>query len=91
MKSEHEEVPAGELALERGAQVVATDGIAGQVEEFFTDPINGKITHLIVRRGHLWDQKDVAISIDDVARIEEDKVYIKLDKLAIANLPAISV
>jgi hypothetical protein len=95
----NEQVSVGNFALELGAQVVATDGVAGHVEEFFTDPINGKITHLIVRRGQLWDRKDVAISVDDILRVEEDtngdseesQVFVKLDKLAIANLPAISV
>ena len=95
----NEQVSVGEFTLELGAQVVATDGDAGHIEEFYTEPVNGKITHLIVRRGQLWDRKDVAISVDNVLRVEEDingdseesKVFVKLDKQAIANLPAISV
>ena len=49
-----EQIPAGELAVRRGAKVEATDGRVGQVDEFLIDPSNGQISHLILREGHLW-------------------------------------
>jgi sporulation protein YlmC with PRC-barrel domain len=88
---EHERIPPGELAIRRGAQVEATDGHIGRVDEFLVDPKNGYITHLVLREGHLWGQKDVTISVSQIDRIEEDRVYLKLDKHSIEMLPTIPV
>jgi sporulation protein YlmC with PRC-barrel domain len=88
---EHERIPPGELAIRRGAQVEASDGHVGQVDEFLVDPKNGHITHLVLREGHLWGQKDVTIPVSQIDRIEEDTVYLKLDKHSVEMLPTIPV
>jgi sporulation protein YlmC with PRC-barrel domain len=88
---EHKRVPPGELAVRRGARVEATDGRAGKVGEFLVDPANGHITHLVLREGHLWGQKDVTIPVSQIERIEENAVYLKLDKQGIGALPAIPI
>jgi sporulation protein YlmC with PRC-barrel domain len=88
---EHERIPPDELAVRRGAHVEATDGRIGVVEEFLVDPINGHITHLVLREGHLWGKKDVTIPVAQIDHIEEDKVYLKLSKQSIEALPAIAV
>jgi sporulation protein YlmC with PRC-barrel domain len=88
---EHERVPQGELAVRRGTRVEASDGHVGNVDEFMVDPTSGHITHLILREGHLWGQKDVTIPVSQIDRIEEDTVYLKLDKRSIEELPAIPV
>ena len=88
---EHEHIPPGELAVRRGAQVEAADGHAGRVDEFLIDPANGHITHLVLREGHLWGKKDVVIPVSKIERIEEDKVYLSLDKDSIEALPTISL
>ncbi len=89
MPMEHEQVPAGELAVHRGSQVRATDGGVGQVDEFLVDPEHGHISHLVLREGHLWGKKDVVIPVAQIDRIEEDTVYLKLDKDAVGELPAV--
>jgi sporulation protein YlmC with PRC-barrel domain len=88
---EHEQIPPGELALRRGTAVEASDGRVGRIDEFLVDPTNDYITHLIMREGHLWGQKDVTIPVSAIDRIEEDVVYLKLNKEEIAALPAIPV
>jgi len=88
---EYERIPPGELAIRRGAHVRATDGRVGRVDEFLIDPANGHITHLVLREGHLWGQKDVTIPISEIDRLEEDTVYLKLDKGQIEALPTIPV
>jgi sporulation protein YlmC with PRC-barrel domain len=87
VKTRH--IPAGELAVKRGASVEATDGHVGQVDEFLVDPENSHITHLILHEGHLWGQKDVTIPVSEIDRVEEDKVYLKLDKQSVEALPSI--
>jgi sporulation protein YlmC with PRC-barrel domain len=88
---EHERVPPGELAVRRGSHVRATDGDVGRVDEFLVDRETEHITHLVLREGHLWGQKDVTIPVSEIERIEEDTVYLKLDKPSIEGLPGIPV
>jgi sporulation protein YlmC with PRC-barrel domain len=88
---EYERVPPGELAVRRGTHVNAQDGRVGRVDEFLVDPANGHITHLVLREGHLWGQEDVTIPISEIARIEEDTVYLKLNKQQVEALPTIRV
>lgn len=84
-------VPEGELAVQRGAQVEATDGHVGRVDEFLMDPESERITHLVLQEGHLWGKKDINIPVSEIDRIEGNTVHLKIDKQAIEELPAISV
>jgi len=86
-----EQLPADELAVRRGASVFATDGQVGHVDEFLINPKNDRITHLVLREGHLWGQKDVSIPLGQIEHIEADSVYLKLDKAQIEALPAIPI
>jgi hypothetical protein len=88
---EHERIPPGELAVRRGARVEATDGHVGRVDEFLVDPESEHITHLILREGHLWGQKDVTIPVSQIGRIDEDTVHLKLGREQIEALPTIPV
>jgi sporulation protein YlmC with PRC-barrel domain len=87
----HQRIPHGELAVRRGARVEATDGHVGRVDEFLVDPVDTHITHLVLREGHLWGQKDVTIPVSHIDRIEADTVYLNLDKHSIEALPAIPI
>ncbi len=88
MPLEHQRIPPGELAVHRGTHVQAIDGLIGRVDELLVDPTNGHVTHLVLREGHLWGQKDITIPVSEIDRIENDTVYLKLDKHAIEALPA---
>ena len=88
---ETERVPPGELAVRRGPHVYATDGRVGQVDEFLVDPVTDHITHLILRKGHLWGQKDVTIPVSQITHIEEDIVHLGLTRAEIEALPTIPV
>ena len=87
---EHERIPPGELAVRRGARVEASDGPVGRVDEFIVDPANCYFTHLVMREGHLWGAREIAIPVSDILRIDEDTVYVRLDKAGIEALPKIS-
>lgn len=87
----HENLPAGEVEIRRGSKVYASDGKVGQVDEFLIDQENNDITHLIMREGHLWGKKDITIPVSEIKKIDEDAVYLKLDKESIENLPEIAL
>jgi len=88
---EHEGVSPGELAVRRGSHVRATDGDVGRVDEFLVDRETEHITHLVLREGHLWGQKDVLIPVSEIGQIDEDRVYLTLNKEEVAGLPTIPV
>jgi uncharacterized protein YrrD len=88
---QHESISAGELAVRRGTPVEATDGHIGQVDEFLVNPEDDRITHLVLREGHLWGQRDVTIPVSQIDRIVEGAVYLKLDKRSVEALPAIPI
>jgi sporulation protein YlmC with PRC-barrel domain len=84
---EHDQIPPGELTVRRGTHVEATDGYVGQVDEFVINPENGHITHLVMREGNLWGQKDVIIPVSAMGNKHEDTLFLKLTKLQIEALP----
>jgi hypothetical protein len=57
------------------------------VDEFVVDPGNGHITHLVLREGHLWGQKDVIVPVSAMGDKREDTLFLKLTKLQIESLP----
>jgi hypothetical protein len=86
-----EHVPPGKLAIHRGDKVLASDGQVGRVGEFLVDCDQECmcISHLVLRQGHLWGQKEITVPMSAVDRVSMDTVYLKLDKQAIAALPTI--
>jgi hypothetical protein len=90
---EHLQIPPGELAVRRGTRVEATVGYVGHVDDFLVNPENGHITHLVMREGHLWGQKDVIIPVSALGdtRDDGDTVFLRLDKQQIGALPTFPV
>jgi sporulation protein YlmC with PRC-barrel domain len=88
---EEEAVPAGEVAIHYGAAVRAHKHKVGQVDELVVDPDGGRITHLLLRKGHLWGKKDVAVPVTAIVAVNADEVILNIDKEAIEALPAVPV
>lgn len=88
---EEEQIPTGEIAVRRGAQVRATDSIVGDVDEFVVDPASGHITHLITREGHLGGKQEIAVPLSAIKSMQETWVELKIDQQAVAALPKIPV
>jgi hypothetical protein len=88
---EAEHIPAGELTIRRGSGVEATDGRVGRVDEFLIDAADDHITHLVMREGHLWGQKDITIPVSQIDHYSENTVFLKLAKQDIEKLPAIPI
>ena len=84
---QEEQLPEGEFSIHRSASVEATDGRVGHVQEFIVDSHTGLSYRSALRR-HLWGKKDVTIPLDQIERIEEDRIYLKLDKAAVERLPS---
>jgi hypothetical protein len=88
---EYKRIPPGEVVIRRGAQVKATDGTVGKVDEFLVNRENDQITHVVMREGHFWSPKEVTIPVSEIEKIDDEVVYLKIDRKTIASLPAIPV
>jgi sporulation protein YlmC with PRC-barrel domain len=86
-----EQIPYHELGIHRGAHVEASDGRIGTVDEFLINPENSHISHLVLREGHLWGQKDVTIPVSEIEKIEDDVVYLKLNKHTLKQMVGTSI
>jgi hypothetical protein len=91
IKLEKDHIPADELSIRRGARVDAADGPIGRVDEFLINPGNDHITHLVMREGHLWGQKEVTIPVGGIDHYYNNTVFLKLNKQDIGKLPSIPV
>lgn len=85
-----ETVPVGEVAVRRGQQVNATDGKVGEVDGLIVDTDNHHVTHLLLKEGHIFDRKEVAVPISAVKVVSEDLAEVELSKKEIADLPPVS-
>jgi hypothetical protein len=90
VKVEKENIPVDALIIKRGSKVEAIDGTVGRVDEFLISPEN-EITHLILREGHLWGQRDVTIPVSQVDHYSDNTVFLKMKREEIEKLPNIPV
>jgi hypothetical protein len=86
----YDTVPLGEVAVQRGQHVHATDGDIGQVQGLVIDPGSHHVTHVLLQEGHLWGRKEVAIPISAVAGTA-DGIELKISKQDVENLPPVDL
>ena len=53
------------------------------------DPESGNITHLCLRKVHLWGEKLVSIPVSEIDLTEEKVVHLKIDKKTIEAMPSV--
>lgn len=79
-------VPEGESDVARHERVHAVDGEIGHVKGFVVDSADHRLTHVLLREGHLWGHKDIAIPVDAVKSLD-DGIWLKLTKKQVEALP----
>jgi sporulation protein YlmC with PRC-barrel domain len=83
-------VPEGEVEEHGGDHVHATDGDTGQVRAFQVDPDSGELTHLLLREGHAWGRREVAVPFDKVTGFDGG-ISLSLTRKQIRELPSVDV
>jgi sporulation protein YlmC with PRC-barrel domain len=82
-------VPLGETEVSPGEPVHATDGEIGQVQGFLVDPDSHRLTHVLLREGHLWGRKEVAIPVNAVTGVQNG-IRLNITKQEVEHLPPVS-
>jgi sporulation protein YlmC with PRC-barrel domain len=80
-------IPQDELAVRRGARVEATDGYVGQVDDLLVDPKTLQVIQLVLRERHIFQQREITIPVSQIDHVDEDTIFLKLDKQGVAELP----
>jgi sporulation protein YlmC with PRC-barrel domain len=79
-------IPKGETEVCPGDPVHCLDGEIGQVQGLLVDPDDQQVTHVLLREGHLWGRKEVAIPISAVTGAEYG-IKVNLTKKQVEDLP----
>lgn len=87
----YDRVPAGEVEVQRGERVHATDGAIGRVQGLVVDVRDHGVTHVLLDEGHLWGARRVAIPISAVVGVDDDGVALNLTKAEVRDLPEVDV
>lgn len=83
-------IPEDEGEVGRGQPVHASDGPIGHVHGVVADPQGHQVTHVLLCKGHLWGEKEVAIPASAVKMIVDDGVYLTLTKKEVGELPPLT-
>jgi len=82
-------VPPGEVEERRGDHVHATDGDIGGLRGLRIDPGSRRVTHVLVREGHVWGHHDVDIPAEMVAGFG-DGIRLSVTRQQVRDLPPTS-
>ena len=83
-----EVVPVGEAQVRPGDRVHALDGEIGQVHGFLVDPDDHQVTHVLLREGHFWGHKEVAIPVTAVTGVDLG-IQLNLTREQVGDLPPV--
>jgi hypothetical protein len=82
-------LPVGEDQVGPGDRVHAVDGEIGRVQGFLVNPGDDGVTHVLLREGHLWGRKKVAIPISAVTGVDAG-IRLNLTKEQVGDLPPVA-
>jgi len=82
-------VPPGETEVRQGDYVQAVDGEIGQVQGVIIDRGDHRMTHVLLKEGHLWGRKEVAIPASAVTDVT-DGFVLNLTKKQVEDLPPLN-
>ncbi len=84
---EYQNMPPGEQALQRDAQVVASDGYIGLVDELLINAANMQVIYLVLLERHTLQKREITIPVSQIDRVDENTIYLKIDRQSVEELP----
>ena len=80
-------VPDSEVDIRRQLTIRATDGDMGQVQGLVVQPSGHRVTHVLLREGHIWRRTEVAVPISAVTKFGTLLIHLRLTKHQVKHLP----
>lgn len=84
-------IPEHTVELRRESVVYLDGGDRCGHVEGFVIASGGNVTHVVLRRGHLWGKRDISIPIGSIKRIGLDEVHLRLTQDEVDRLPHVPV
>jgi sporulation protein YlmC with PRC-barrel domain len=85
-------IPEGEQRFKKGLAVKDPDGKAlGHVDELIIDADSHCISHIVMRTGHIFGAKEVAVPKADVISFEESSVVLSIGEDDVNKLPEVVI
>lgn len=85
---ETQDIPRGELGVKRGMKVYdKSNHKVGVVDELVIDECSDIITHIVLRKGHLWGVREISVPAENLDKINVDGIELNIDKEVILSLP----
>lgn len=81
-------VPLGETEVARHESVHCVDGEIGQVEGFIVSSADHRVTHVLLKEGHLWGRRQVAIPVSAVSSVDAG-IRLNITKQEVEDLPPV--
>ena len=82
-------VPLGETEVARHDRVHALDGEIGRVKGFVVDPVDNKVTYVLLQERHLWGRREIAIPISTIESVDAG-IRLNITKKQVEGLPPVS-
>ncbi len=86
---EEKMIPKGQVSVQKGAKVEATDGQVGKVKGLVTGSKSAAITHFIMKSDARRGGKDVVVPLSALDHYDGETVYLKIDKEALSTMLSI--
>lgn len=81
-----------EVWLDRQTGLIDLDGrLTGHVNAIRIEPHFHRITQLVIREGHFWNQKEAILPVTNIHKFENGLVYLNLSHVRAAHLPTVTV
>ena len=81
-----ENVPEDEGEVARHDHVHASDGLIGELNGFVVDSGDHRVTHILLREGHRWGHRDIAIPVSAIASADPI-IRLNITKQQVEELP----
>ena len=75
--------------MDRHECVHAVDGEIGQVAGFVVNRDDHAITHVLLKEGHLWGRKEVAIPVGAIVSVA-DGIQLNITRKQVEDLPPVT-
>jgi uncharacterized membrane protein/sporulation protein YlmC with PRC-barrel domain len=89
IEANEQKIPEDTAAIKPGIAVEAIDGHVGTVGDVVVAPESGEVTHFSLQTGSPRGQEEISLPLSAVDHVGGDTVYLKLDKQALGQLPAV--
>lgn len=87
-----EVIPKGEMKVKKGMTVLDNSGKkVGKIDEFIVERESEHITHIVMRTGHVFGKKEVAVPSISIEKYGDENINLTIDQEEINSLPEVVI